>query len=74
MREMPQHFVCDACQERQHVDLLCTTTSDAVSLYCVRCCTCPVHSSHDLDGTVVFDNTMTWRGLHDSPSRARRNT
>jgi hypothetical protein len=65
---VPEEFVCDVCNARQPDELLCKTTSDAVSLYCVHCCTCPIHRGEDIDGTIIW----TWRGLTDSEHRTRR--
>lgn len=48
-------------------------------LVCCRCCPhCRAETPPVVDepeGRAVFSGSpLTWRGLHDSPSRARRNT
>lgn len=73
LHEMPEAFVCDACSERLHLELLCTEGSNAVSLYCMRCCQCDGHRVDDPGGHAVLAGTpLTWRGLHDSEHRTRR--
>jgi hypothetical protein len=67
---MHETFVCDVCNERQPDDLLCTTTSDAVSLYCVHCCTCPIHRGEDIDGTVIWKPPeRLWSNLDERTRR-----
>jgi hypothetical protein len=71
---MPDHFGCDACASLQPLDLLCHTTHTQRTLLCLRCCQCAEHAlDADPGGRVVFSGSpLTWRGLHDSPSRMRR--
>lgn len=64
---MPEQFLCDACAERLHVDLLCAEMASEVTLLCVQCCGCPEHHQDDIAGTVVYP----WHGLA-SEHRARR--
>lgn len=68
LREMPDHFICDACAARQHVDLLCAVLARPDWLPCVRCCACESHRVDDIAGTVIFP----WRGLDASEHRTRR--
>lgn len=52
LREMPEHFVCDACHARQPLDLLCAARMDWI--VCVHCCQCEIHRVDDIDGTVIW--------------------
>jgi hypothetical protein len=72
---MPEQFVCDACHERQPVDLWCPEGSSRGASVCVCCCRCVIHWTDDPGGIAVFAGTpLTWRGLHESPWRMRRHT
>jgi hypothetical protein len=72
LREMPDHFCCDACATAQPTDLLCTATHTRDTILCIRCCSCETHRlDADPGGRVVFD-AHGWRGLHDSEHRTRR--
>ena len=58
LQGLPRDFRCDGCHARQDDALLCREASDARRLYCVQCCTCPVHTPpEDIEGTVIW----TWR-------------
>ena len=67
LREMPDHFVCDACQARQLLDALCGEASRGDWLACVRRCHCAVHDGWDDPGGVAIfaprAGKLTWRGL-----------
>ena len=68
LRGMPTHFVCDACQGRQPLDLLCLAASRDHWIACVRCCGCVAHRvDWDPGGVAVFaadqGERLTWRGL-----------
>jgi hypothetical protein len=77
LREMPQFFVCDACTERQHLDVLCTATASPAQLLCGRCCGCSGHRRDDPGGIAVFAaqaGRLTWCGLDGRAGRARKHT
>lgn len=55
LREMPDHFLCDVCQEVQHLESLCVDASSAAVLRCVWCCRCAAHQADlDMPGTVIW--------------------
>ena len=43
LRDIPRHFVCAHCMERQHLEVMCRHASTIELQRCVRCCGCMDH-------------------------------